>query len=308
MRSFRLVSLVLTGLFFVMVSGSPSHAQATEEWRSWNRAVEPFRIAGNLWYVGASDITAYLITTPAGHVILDGGFVETAPQVLANVRKLGFDPKDVKYLLNSHAHMDHAGGLAELKRATGAQLVASAEDAPALASGGRDDFAWGDTMTFPPVAVDRRLGDGDTVTVGGTTLVAHLTPGHTRGCTTWSLAIGDEEPRLQALFLCSVTAPGYRLVGNEKWPEIAEAFEGTFRKLENLPCDYFLAAHGSVFDLEGKRKRATMGLGVAGGPARGPAAGPANPFLDPSGCRQYLESAKKSFADELARQRAAAQP
>jgi metallo-beta-lactamase class B len=243
----RLASLVLTGLFFAMLSGTPSHAQATDEWRSWNRPVEPFRIAGNLWYVGASDVTAYLITTPAGHVILDGGFVETAPQILANVRKLGFDPKDVKFLLNTHAHLDHAGGLAELKRETGALLVASAEDAPALENGDRNDFAWGDTMTFPPVAVDRRIGDGETVPIGGTTLVAHLTSGHTRGCTTWSLAIGEADPRPTALFLCGVTAPGYKLVGNEKWPGIAEALETTFRKLESLPCDYFLAAHGSVF-------------------------------------------------------------
>lgn len=308
MNAFRLASPPLCGLALALLVAPPARGQATEEWRSWNRAVEPFRIAGNLWYVGASDVTSFLITTPAGHVILDGGFAETAPQILANIRKLGFEPTDVKYLLSSHAHLDHAGGLAELERATGAQVVASAEDAPALESGGRDDFAWGDTMTFPAVKVDRRIADGDTVALGGTTLVAHLTPGHTRGCTTWTLALGDAEPRLHALFLCSVTAPGYRLVGNDKWPEIAAAFAATFRKLETLPCDYFLAAHGSVFDLEGKRKRATMGLGVGGGPARGPAAGPANPFLDAVGCRAYLKSAQENFENELARQRAAARP
>jgi metallo-beta-lactamase class B len=292
---------------FLLVTGflPPSaHAQAKAEWREWNRPVEPFRIIGNVWYVGASEIASYLITTPAGHVLLDGGFVETAPQILANIRKLGFDPKDVKILINSHAHLDHAGGLAELERATGARLVASAEDAPALEDGDRDDFAFGTGAGFPPVRVDRRIGDGDTVSLGGTTLVAHLTPGHTRGCTTWTMALGDEEPRLHVLFLCSVTAPGYRLVGNEKWPGIAQAFEATFRKLEALPCDVFLAAHGSVFDLDAKRRRATMGMGMA----RGPAAGPANPFVDPAGYRAYLERAKKSFEEELARQRAAVRP
>jgi len=302
MKASRFVLLTAIGLAALAVA-PPARGQASEEWRSWNRPVEPFRIAANLWYVGASDITSFLITTPAGHLIVDGGFPETAPQILANVRKLGFEPGDVKLLLASHAHLDHAGGLAELKRATGATLVASAEEAPALERGGRDDFAWGDTMPFPAVTVDRRLADGESVALGGTTVVAHLTPGHTRGCTSWSVALGEAEPRLDALLMCSVTAPGYELVGNEKWPGIAEAYEATFRRLAGLPCGIFLANHGGVFDLEGKRKRATMGFG----PARGPAAGgPSNPFLDPAGCRAYLESAEKSFRTELAAQREAA--
>jgi len=299
MNASRFVLLTAIGLAALAVA-SPARGQATEEWRSWNRPVEPFRIAANLWYVGASDITSYLITTPEGHVLVDGGFPETAPQVLANVRKLGFEPGDVKLLLASHAHFDHAGGLAELARATGATVVASAEEALALERGGRDDFAWGDTLTFPPVAVARRVADGETITLGGVSIVAHLTPGHTRGCTSWSIALGAAEPRLDALLMCSVTAPGYVLVGNEKWPGIVEAYEATFRRLADLPCDLFLSNHGFVFDLEGKRKRATMGLGAARGPAAG---GPANPFVDPAGCRAYLEKAEKGFRAELARQR-----
>ncbi|KAB2963421.1 MAG: subclass B3 metallo-beta-lactamase [Thermoanaerobaculia bacterium] len=300
MKVSRLVFEAVAVAFLVLAPAVTLQAQATDEWRSWNRPVEPFRIAANLWYVGASDITSYLITTGAGHAIVDGGFPETAPQILANVRKLGFEPGDVKLLLASHAHFDHAGGLAELARATGAIVVASAEEAPALERGGRDDFAWGDTLTFPPVTVGRRVADGETIPLGGVSIVAHLTPGHTRGCTSWSLALGEAEPRLHALLMCSVTAPGYRLVGNEKWPGIVEAYEATFGKLATLPCDVFLSNHGFVFDLEGKRRRAAMGLGVARGPAAG---GPANPFVDRAGCRAYLEEAEKRFRAELAKQR-----
>lgn len=160
-----------------------AHAQADPTSRSWNQPVEPYRIAGNLYYVGASDITSYLITTPEGNIVLDGGFAETAPMIAANIQKLGFKVEDVKILLSTHAHFDHAGGLAELKKRTGAPLYAGAADADLLARGGNGDFAFGDKLQFPPVQVDHPVHDGDRVSLGGTTLVAHATPGHTRGCT-----------------------------------------------------------------------------------------------------------------------------
>ncbi|HWW61065.1 MAG TPA: subclass B3 metallo-beta-lactamase, partial [Thermoanaerobaculia bacterium] len=179
--------------------------QASAESRSWNQPVEPFRIAGNVYYVGASEVTSYLITTPNGHIVIDGGYVETAPQIRANIAKLGFRVEDVKILLASHAHYDHAGGLAELKRVTGAKFYASAADAPQFARGGVDDPQFGDKYPFPPIEADRVLRDGDKVTLGGTTLVARITPGHTRGCTTWTMRLRDGK---NVVFVGSVTAPG----------------------------------------------------------------------------------------------------
>src|ERR1044071_2913120 len=144
-----------------------------------NPPVEPFRIAGNLYYLGGSDVTSFLITTPSGHIVIDGGYEEMAPAILANIARLGFHPEGVRILLNSHAHFDHAGGLAALKRATGAQFIASRGDAPLLRRGGHDDPQFRDRFHFPPIVPDRIVDDGDTVTLGGTTLIARVTPGHT---------------------------------------------------------------------------------------------------------------------------------
>jgi metallo-beta-lactamase class B len=222
--------------------------------RSWNQPVEPFRIAGNLYYVGASDITSFLIATPKGHIVLDGGFVETVPMILANIRKLGFDPKDVKILLNSHAHVDHAGGLAELKRATGAKLYASRGDIPQLARGGLDDPQFGDKYPFPPVHADRIVEDGQRVTLGGTTLVAHLTPGHTPGCTTWTMRAAGKN----VVFVGSPTAPGYRLTNNPRYPNAVQDYRKQFATLKSLGCNVFLGSHGNFFGLAdmiaGKKK------------------------------------------------------
>ena len=154
-----------------------ARAQANDLSRNMNQPVPPFHIIGNIYYVGASDITSYLIVTSSGDILLDGGFVETGPQIEANIKTLGFKLSDVKILISSHEHLDHAGGFAELKHSTGAQLVAMAEEVPGLASG----------KSFPAVTPDRVIHDGDTVSLGGVTMTAHLTPGHTRGCTTWSM-------------------------------------------------------------------------------------------------------------------------
>ncbi len=256
--------------------------------RDWNRPVKPFRIADNLYYVGASDVTSFLITTPEGDILLDGGLRETAAQIERNVAALGFHMKDVKILLNSHAHMDHAGGLAELKRISGAQLVASRGDTHALETGDRDDFAWGNKLTFPPVKVDRILSDGDRVTLGNTTITAHITPGHTRGCTTWTMPVTDHGKTYNVVFVCSTSAPGYKLVGNHKYPQIVHDYEHTFQVLRSLPCDIFLASHGSFFDLTAKRKRLDSSEG--------------NPFIDPNGYRAFLDRSEREFKSILAAQ------
>jgi metallo-beta-lactamase class B len=266
---------------------STAQAQATEEWRSWNQPVEPFRIAESLYYVGASDIASYLIVTPEGHILIDGGFVETAPQIEANIVKLGFKVEEVKILLNSHAHFDHAGGLAALKAKSGAKLFASAADATLLESGGKGDFRFGDEGQFPPVAVDRRLADGETVTLGGAALTARLTPGHTRGATTWTFKAGA----LDVVLVSSASILDYRFVGKESYPGIAADFEHTFAVLEALPVQIFLAPHGGFFDLAGKRERAARGMGVR------------NPWVDPAGYKAWVERAEAAFVAALERQR-----
>lgn len=267
-------------------------AQADPTSRSWNQPVEPFRIAGNLYYVGANDIASYLIATPAGHILLDGGFVETVPIIRESVKKLGFKIEDVKILLNTHAHYDHAGGLAELKKLTGAKLHASEADAPALARGGKDDPVLGNDGLFPAVQVDRLVKDGDTVKLGGSTLTARLTPGHTAGCTTWTMKVGG----LNAVFVCSTTVlPIAKLGAEPSYPGIAEDYARTFRVLRAIPCDLFLAAHGSFYNLKEKAERLKKGEG-------------GNPFVDPEGYRRYLDRNEKAFRERLEKDRNASAP
>ena len=283
------------GLVLAFALAGSLRGQAREEWRAWNQPVEPFRIFGPLYYVGASDIAAYAIATPEGLIVLDGGFPETAPLIEKNLATLGFGIGDVKILLNSHAHFDHAGGLAELVAKSGATVVASERDAPQLEAGGRGDFAWGDDATFPPVKVGRRVRDRETVTLGGVTLTAQVTAGHTKGCTSWSARFEQAGVARDAVFVCSVSVPdpaAYRLADNPRYPEIARDYEASFVRLRELPCDLFLAAHGSLFDLAGKSKRRAMGLGLR------------DPFVDPQGYRDYLDRAEAAFRQALAEARA----
>ncbi|HET6762026.1 MAG TPA: subclass B3 metallo-beta-lactamase, partial [Longimicrobiaceae bacterium] len=255
----------------------PLAAQAKEEWRSWNQPVKPFRVMGNVYYVGANEVTSYLITSPGGHVLLDGGFAETAPQILQNIRALGFRPRDVKVLLNSHAHFDHAAGLAMLRDSTGARLIANPRDAALLARGGLGDFGLGDTGAFPPVKPDSLLRDGQVIRVGTAAIQAHFTPGHTQGCTTYTASAREGGRTYRLLFGCSYTTLDYRLVAPESYPGIAADFAGTFRTLRSLPCDVPLATHGSWFHLTEKIERMRI-------------PGAANPFIDPAGCRAAINA------------------
>ena len=235
-----------------MVIPTAAVAQANDLGRNMNQPVPPFHIIGNIYYVGASDITSYLIVTPAGDILLDGGFVETAPQIEANIQKLGFKLKDVKFILNSHAHLDHAGGISEMKHATGAN---------------------------------------DTVTVGAVTMTAHLTPGHTRGCTTWTTVARDGVKRYNVVFVGSATVlPNYKLIdlpnAPATYPGIQADYEKTFRVLRSLPCDVFLASHGSFYSLVDKRS--VMSKNSA-----------QNPFIDPWGYQAYILRAEAAFQKEL---------
>jgi metallo-beta-lactamase class B len=266
--------------------------QADPESRSWNQPVAPFRILGNLYYVGANDITSFLIATDSGLILIDGGFVETAPQIRDNIARLGFQLHDVKVLLNSHAHYDHAGGLAQLKAWTGARLLASAGDAPLLAAGGHGDPFFGDKLPFPAVRVDSLVRDREAVTLGNTTLVAHLTPGHTRGCTTWTMQVAEDGKRYDVVFVCSTSVlAGYRLLDHPTYPGIAEDYARTFATLAALPCDVFLASHASFYGGSEKTRR----LREHAQP---------NPFIDPQGYRTFVAAATAAYRERLAGERA----
>ena len=263
-----------------------------------NRSIpdEPFRIAGNLHYVGSTGVTAFLLTGPEGHVLIDGGYPETAPLILGSIRKLGFDPRDVRVLLLSHAHFDHAGGLRELQDSTGAELWVSEGDAPLVEAGGAGDRAFGPLRhlrlgRFPPARVDRRLRDGDTVRVGPVTLTAHVTAGHTPGCTSWAFPVQDGDRELLAVSVCSLSLlPFMRFTEPESYPGIRADFERSFRTLRALPADVFLGSHGSFFDLARKRRE-----------ARG-AADPVAPFVDREGYLRFIERMEERFRGEVAEQ------
>lgn len=281
---------IITLAVFVLAIES-LFAQADEESRRWNKPVAPFRIAGNLYYVGAVEIASYLIATPEGHFLLDGGFVETAPQIEHNITELGFKLTDVKILLNSHAHCDHAGGLAELKKVTGAKFLASEGDAPMLRSGGHGDFRFGDRLTFPPIEPDQIVHDQESIQLGNQIIIAHLTPGHTKGCTTWTTKIRDGNKVYEVVFVGSQSALDYKFVGPESYPGIKNDFERSFALLNHLPCDIFLASHGSLFHFLDKHERLLRG--------------DANAFIDPDGYKTYLRNSEQDFRKKLAEQKAA---
>ena len=280
--------LLVPALVLLLV-GSPSGAELSEQYQAWNRWIEPFRIAGNLYYVGTNEIAAYLFASKEGHILLDGGFEETAPLIERSIRTLGFELTDVKILINSHAHLDHCGGLASLKEKSGGQLLASAGDAPLLEAGGDGD----PEFAFPPVSVDRRVADGEEVTLGPNTVTANLTPGHTPGCTSWSTVIEEGEARFDVVFVCSVNALPQMdlLAADPAYPGgRAEAFRSSIERLQGMSCDIFLGCHGSFF-LLGK-KRAAMERGED------------HPFVDRELYLRHLSKKAEQLEAELDRQRA----
>jgi metallo-beta-lactamase class B len=278
--------------FATAVLGAAVFASAARAAPHDNDPVKPFKVGEGLYYVGASDITSWLITTTSGMIVIDGGYDTTAPQILANIRTLGFDPKQVKILLSTHAHLDHAGGLAELKQATGATLYANPLDGALMARGGKGDFGLGDRATYPPVTPDKTLADGQKISLGGVTLTAHFTPGHTRGCTTWTFPVTVAGQTRQALLLCSNSVlPMYRLTGpKESYPGIAADYEKSYATWRALPCEVFLGSHGIFFGLTAKRAALE--------------AGKADAFVDPAGCKAWFDRGYASFHETLAKQKA----
>lgn len=273
------LALSLTFSLFLPATANP---QADPTSRSWNQPVKPYRIIGNIWYVGASGVTSFLITTSKGHVLLDSGLPETAPLIRQNVGRLGFKLTDIKILINSHAHFDHAGGLAELKELTGAKMMATEADASLLERGGKDDFQWGDKYAYKPVKADRVLRDGDQVELGEVRLTARLTPGHTKGSTTWTMKVKEDGNQYDVVFSTSVSAPGYNLVNNDKYPNIVDDYRRTFQLLKSLPCDVFLGPHAEFFSMKEKMARMEQGTKP-------------NPFIDPAGYREYVVNGEREF-------------
>jgi metallo-beta-lactamase class B len=281
----RISAFVLIFVLFAAVI-----AQKNDQDRAWNQPVEPFRIVGNIYYVGARDITSYLITTPKGHILIDSGFIETVPQISVNVLKLGFKLEDVKILLNSHAHYDHAGGLAELRRLTGAKLMISDPDVELLENGGKGDPNFGDRFPFEGVRADRSFGNGERIKLGGVTLTANITPGHTRGCTTWTTETLHKGRKITAVFVCSTSAPGYKLFRNEKYPNIYTDYARTFDFLEKLRPDIFLGSHGAIYGLEEKIGTLRSGRDDA--------------FIDPDGYKKYVAASRAAIEEAFKRQSA----
>ena len=257
----------------------------------WTNPFPPFRIAGNLYYVGSEDLASYLIVTPKGDILINSNLESSPPLIRKSVEGLGFHFSDIKILLISHGHYDHCAGSAEILRETHAKYEVMAPDVSVVESGGRTDFNYANdkSMRFPPAHVDRILHDGDTVSLGGSVLTAHLTAGHTKGTTTWTLDEPDAGRTLQVVIVGSPNVnPGYKLVRNPTYPRIAADYRHQFEVLKSLPCDIFLGAHGGYFDLQEKYARYKGGDKGA--------------FIDPEGYKAYVADRQQAFETELKRQ------
>ena len=252
---------------------------------AWSEPAAPFRIVGNIYYVGSKGLAAYLIRTRDGAILLDGTLAANVPGIERNIASLGVPLRSVKVLLNSHAHFDHAAGLARLKRDTGARLAAMDADAGALRSGIPPSVVSYGVVKFPAVAVDRVLHDGDTVRLGEVVMTAMKTPGHTPGCTTWTMPVRDDGRTLRVVFPCSLTVAGNKLVGNTGYPGIVADFRASFARMAGMRADVVLTAHPEIADVMGRHARAE--------------AGDRNAYVDPALLGRIVGEAKGAFAREL---------
>lgn len=250
----------------------------------------PFHMIGNIYYVGSAGLSCYLITTPRGNILLDTGYPDMAPQIEGNIEKLGFRLKDTKLLINSHAHIDHGGGMAAIKAATGGKVVAMAEDAPFFEGGGHNDVVFGDRNLFPAVKVDRVVHDGDHVKLGGVTLTAHLTPGHTPGNTTWTMLTRDKDGKSYNVVFFGIVAPfpNANLKGTPAYPSMAADWAKTMQVIPTLKCEVFLGSNSSFYDME---KKHTELVNDPNAP---------NPFIDPTGCKAFVDRGEATYQKLLA--------
>src|SRR5258707_13794702 len=279
-------------LIAVLCGGAALVAAQTAD---WTEPFPPFRIAGNLYYVGSKGLANYLVTTPQGNILINSDLEANVPLLQASIEKLGFKFADTKILLISHAHFDHDAGSAKIKELTGASYMVMDADVPVVESGGKADFQYGNRAEFlyPPAKVDRVLHDGDEVKLGGAVLVAHLTPRHTKGCTTWTMKVTEGGKTYNVVIVGSPNVnPGYKLVHNNTYPQIASDYLRLFDVLKTLPCDIFLGAHGGYFGLEEKYPHLKPGA--------------ANPFVDPDAYKKFVAEKEQKFRTELAKQTLAA--
>lgn len=274
------IRTLLSGALCGLLVAAGAYAQNSTA-IEWSKPFPPFKIAGNLYYVGSDQLASYLITTPEGDILINSDFEQTVPVIRASVEKLGFHFTDIKILLGSHAHSDHMEGDALVKEYTGAKVMAMEQDVPDLRKM---------TPGNKPHPIDRILHDGDEVKLGGATLVAHLTPGHTKGCTTWTMKVRDGDKNYDVVIVGSVNVnPGFILVGNKNYPQIADDYVRAFKVLRSLPCDIFLGAHGSYYGMAAKYAKLQQGG--------------ANPFIDPTGYKAYLDDREQAFRTELNQQK-----
>lgn len=284
MKTISLTKTILAAAVFAAAAGAQSP--------DWTEPFPPFKIAGNLYYVGSKGLANYLVVTPDGNILINSDLEANVPLIKASIEKLGFKFSDTKILLISHAHWDHDAASATIKKLTGAKYMVMDADVPVVESGGKSDFQYGNdpATLYAPTTVDRVLHDGNEVKLGGAVLVAHLTPGHTKGCTTWSMWVGEGDKSYNAVIVGSPNVNnGYKLVGNTEYPDIVQDYEKTFRVLKKLQVDYFLGAHGAYFDLEGKYAKMKEGS--------------PSPFLDRDGYMKYVLEREQAYRAELAKQR-----
>jgi len=285
MRRRSVLSLLLALPACASQAGVPGNMQ------QWNRPFPPYRVIDNIYYVGSNEIAQFLITTSAGHILLDSGFEAAVPRLRENIESLGFRYRDIKLLVTSHAHIDHVQAHALVRRQTGAQVVVASADAGFVESGGKGETVFDGEYAWTPCPVDRRVSDGDEVTLGATTLTAHLTPGHTMGATTWTMRVHYERRALDVVFFPSANVNrGVRLLGNARYPNIASDFTRSFAIWKALPCDVFLADHGEFYGMKAKYGRALDS------PTE-------NPFIDPAGYRAFIAAAEAHFLERLAAER-----
>jgi metallo-beta-lactamase class B len=278
-------------LLLLAAFATPGLAQINPEWTANHK---PFRIVGNLYYVGSGDLAAYLVTTPQGSILINANLATSVPQIRHNIEALGLRFADIKILLNSQAHYDHAAGTAEIRRLTHAKVEVMQGDVPLMESGARKDFYFYNQpeFFFTPVKVDHILNDGEQVTLGGSILTAHLTAGHTPGTTTWTIPVTEAGRTYNVLIFGGATAlEPSNLIDNPRYPTQAVDLIRTFQTLRSLPCDIFLGAHGDYFGM--KKKYLLLQPGQP------------NPFIDPAGYLAYVDEREQFFRKELAKQTAA---
>jgi metallo-beta-lactamase class B len=284
-------SSFIVGVAAVIAIAGPAASQYRP---SWTKAAAPFHIIGPVYQVGSDGLGVYLIHTKDGDILIDGGVPEIATMIEGNIKAVGFDLKGIKYLLNSHAHFDHSGGLAQLKRDTGARLVASELDRESLENGHYLGSEANKAFDAPPVKVDRAIKDGDMLTLGGVTLTANITPGHTRGCTSWTMPVVEAGKTHKVVFFCSASVAANRLAPNPQYPGIVEDYRKTFVKAHTLKADIYLAPHTEFFDMWGKKARLDANPSAP------------NPFIVPGEFDRAIDKFEADFKVELAKQQGAA--